>query len=119
MAVSSPVEFRLASTNSLGIRPPCLYMRKREARGLNLPFLAAFAFAGHLRACPARLGQPDRNGLLTAGDFLARSAAAERAALTLAHHLLDLLRCLSAVLSTPTLFRHQSSPVWYLATLSQ
>src|SRR6187431_1538305 len=103
--------------------PLSLYAKKGDRVAQwpsRLPLLAAaFAFAGHLRACPARLGQHDRNGLLTAGDFLARSAAAERAALPLAHHLLDLLRCLSAVLSTPALFRHQSSPVWYLATLSQ
>src|SRR5687767_7842902 len=105
-------------------------MRQREAERLmagpkcrtrpTLPFLGrALPLARHFRAGAARFGQPDGNGLFSAGDFLAGSAAAQRSALALAHDLLDLLGCLLAVFATATFLRHQSPPVRYLATLSR
>src|SRR5262245_64109066 len=52
----------------------------------------------HLRAGSTRLGKADRDRLLAARDLLAGTSAAQRAALALAHDLLDLLRCRLAVL---------------------
>src|SRR5262245_30665977 len=52
----------------------------------------------HLRAGSTRLGKADRDRLFAARDLLAGTSAAQRAALALAHHLLDLLRCFLAVL---------------------
>src|SRR5690606_8166527 len=65
-------------------------------------FLARLASAGalflrHLRTFAPRLGQADGDGLLAAGDLLARAAAAQRAALAFVHGPFDLRRCLLAV----------------------
>src|SRR5690242_14789485 len=96
-------------------------MREREAkwlirlRGSPLALLAAaFAFAGDLCTGSPGFGQPDSNGLLPAGDFLAGSAAAKRAALALAHHFLNLLGRLLAVLPAAALLRHRGllSGIW-------
>src|SRR5205807_9800688 len=57
--------------------------------------------AGHLGARCAGLGEADGDGLLPAGDLLARAPGPERPALALAHGPLDLLRGLGPVLASP------------------
>src|SRR6185503_3529302 len=86
--------------------PPSTAVGPRAAAGLRAALAAPSAAAAalptaslrHLRSGSARLGETDRDRLLAARDLAARAPAAQRAALALAHDLLDLLRCLLAVL---------------------
>src|SRR5262245_59464709 len=68
------------------------------APDLSAAASAPAAALRHLRPGSACLGEADRDRLLAARDLLAGTSAAQRAALALAHDLLDLLRCRLAVL---------------------